>query len=180
MIDIDIVENHKIDKNKKNISKYFIAFIFVLGLFNLRGQQIKVFNTFEDLDSTIFKQNDTTYIINFWATWCKPCVKELPYFEMLHTKNRDQIIKVILVSLDFRKQLESKLLPLLVSEKITAQVYLLDDKDYNRWLSKVDESWSGSIPSTLLIKGKRKLFTEQEFDHYETLKNYVFAFINQP
>ncbi|MBK9735538.1 MAG: hypothetical protein IPO92_11425 [Saprospiraceae bacterium] len=104
----------------------------------------------------------------------------MPYFEQLHIKNKDQRIKVILVSLDFKKQLESKLRPFLASEKITADVFLLDDKDYNRWLAKVDEFWSGSIPSTLLIKGKKRLFTEQEFDHYDALKDYVFSFINQP
>jgi len=38
-------------------------------------------------------------VINFWATWCAPCVKEMPFFEKLNRDDKN--IKVILVSMDY-------------------------------------------------------------------------------
>lgn len=55
---------------------------------------------------------------------------------------------------------------------------LLSDKDYNAWLDKIDTSWSGAIPATLILNGKRKLFAEHEFESFPELNDYVNAFIN--
>ena len=73
--------------------------------------QIPVYENFEDLEPLFNRQTDTTYVINFWATWCKPCVEELPYFEQLFAEHKEEKLKVLLVSLDFPRQLESKLVP---------------------------------------------------------------------
>lgn len=138
--------------------------------------QIAVYEKFDDFEKAILKEDDNTYVINFWATWCAPCIKELPYFEKLHTDNPK--VKVILVSLDSRKDLEKKLVPFVNRKKITAQVVLLSDKDYNAWLDKIDASWSGAIPATLILNGKRKLFAEREFESFPELNNYINAFMN--
>ena len=138
--------------------------------------QIAVYEKFDAFEKAIIKEDDTTYVINFWATWCAPCIKELPYFEKLHTDNPK--VKVILVSLDSRNDLNKKLIPFVDRKKITAQVVLLSDKDYNAWLDKIDASWSGAIPATLIISGKRKLFAEREFENFTELNDYVNAFIN--
>ena len=111
-----------------------------------------------------------------WATWCAPCIKELPYFEQLHKENKK--VKVILVSLDSQKDLEKKLIPFIERKKITAEVLLLSDKDYNTWLSKIDKDWSGAIPATLLLEGKKHLFAEREFENFTELNDYVNSFIN--
>ena len=151
---------------------------FVLGLTMSQSAaaQIAVYEKFDAFEKAIIKEDDTIYVINFWATWCAPCIKELPYFEKLHTDNPK--VKVILVSLDSRKDLEKKLIPFVEKKKITAQVVLLSDKDYNAWLDKIDASWSGAIPATLMLNGKRKLFAEREFDSFPELNDYVNAFIN--
>lgn len=138
--------------------------------------QIAVYEKFDAFEKAILKENDNTYVINFWATWCAPCIKELPYFEQLHTENPK--VKVILVSLDSKKDLEKKLIPFIDRKQLTAEVILLSDKDYNAWLDKIDASWTGAIPATLIISGKRKLFAEREFDNFTELNNYVNAFIN--
>jgi len=151
---------------------------FVLGLTMCQSAsaQIAVYEKFDAFEKAIIKEDDTTYVINFWATWCAPCIKELPYFEKLHTDNPK--VKVILVSLDSRKDLEKKLIPFVDRKKITAQVVLLSDKDYNAWLDKIDASWSGAIPATLILNGKRKLFAEREFESFTELNDYVNAFIH--
>lgn len=138
--------------------------------------QITVYEKFDDFEKAVIKANDTVYVINFWATWCAPCIKELPYFEQLHKENKK--VKVLLVSLDSQKDLEKKLIPFIERKKITAEVILLSDKDYNTWLSKIDKDWSGAIPATLLLEGKKHLFAEREFENFTELNDYVNSFIN--
>jgi thiol-disulfide isomerase/thioredoxin len=153
-----------------------VFFVLGLTLSHSTTAQIAVYEKFEAFEKAILKKDDNTYVINFWAIWCAPCIKELPYFEQLHTENPK--VKVILISLDSRKDLEKKLIPFVARKQLTAEVILLSDKDYNAWLDKIDATWSGAIPATLIISGKRKLFAEREFDNFTELNDYVNAFIN--
>jgi hypothetical protein len=80
--------------------------------------------------------------------------------------------------LDFKDQIQTKLIPFLKRKKIQSEVVVLTDKNYNNWLSKVDENWSGSIPATLIIKGKKRVFAERDFATFEELNQYVNSNIN--
>lgn len=153
-----------------------IAFFFILSQTTF-AQHPVVYEKFADFEKNVIKNDENLYVINFWATWCAPCIKELPYFEQLHQQNKN--VKVILVSLDSRKDLEKKLIPFIQKKKLTAEVILLSDKDYNSWLDKIDKSWSGSIPATLIIKGNQKLFAERDFESYTELNDYINSFTNQ-
>jgi len=133
---------------------------------NLLSSKIHSLN-FDELQPLLNKNNDTTYVINFWATWCKPCVKELPAFEKLNKEYKDKRVKVILVSLDFPKQLESKLIPFVESRKIESQVVLLNDPDANSWIPKVDAFWTGAIPATLIYNANDRKFYERSFTYKE-------------
>lgn len=134
---------------------------------------------FKDLEPRLQNpNNDTTYIINFWATWCKPCVEELPYFEEITTQFKDQKIKVLLVSLDFKSKRESALIPFINKNKIKSEVVLLYEPDANSWISKVDSSWSGAIPATLFLKKNQRKFFGDSFEK-EELFNQINLFINQ-
>jgi len=82
------------------------------------------FNQFEPY---LHRQNDTIYIVNFWASWCIPCREEMPAFEKIREKYADKKLKVLLVSLDFSNQVESRLLPYIRANHIKSQVILLDD-----------------------------------------------------
>lgn len=151
-------------------------FLIITFAGSCSAQKIAVYEKFDAFEKAIIKEDETIYVINFWATWCAPCVKELPYFEQLHTENKN--VKVILVSIDSRKDLDKKLIPFIERKKITAEVVMFSDIDYNTWLPKIDQSWSGSIPATLIIKGKNRLFAEREFESYTELNDYVNSFIN--
>lgn len=155
---------------------YFITFFLIVSQI-ATAQKPLVFDKFDDFEKAILKKDDKIYVINFWATWCAPCVKELPYFEKLHLENKN--VEVILVSLDSGKDLEKKLIPFIAKKKITADVILLSDKDYNTWLNKIDPNWSGSIPATLLISGNQKLFAEREFESSTELNDYINSFTNK-
>ena len=157
--------------------KYFVSLVF-LFLFSsqIQAQKVAVFDRYSDLEKAVLNDENTTYVVNFWATWCAPCVKELPYFEQLNSENKN--IKVVLISLDFKNQYETKLLPFLKKKAIKSETVLLTDKDYNAWLPAVDKDWSGSIPATLVIKNGKKVFVEKMFSSYEELNQYVNSIIN--
>lgn len=116
--------------------------------------------SFSELEPILQKQTDTTYVINFWATWCKPCVKELPYFEKVNATASEEKIKVILVSLDFPENLESHVVPFIAKNNIQSEVILLADDNANDWIPKVDTTWSGAIPATIIYKGDKRVFVE--------------------
>jgi thiol-disulfide isomerase/thioredoxin len=158
---------------------YLSILLVTLCINAVQGQKFKTFEKFNDLEKALVKENDTLYVINFWATWCAPCVKELPHFESYNNENSNKKIKVILVSLDFSKQIDSHFKPFLKKKNYKTEVVLLNDKDYNSWLPKVDDSWSGSIPATWLIYGKKRLFVERDFKSADDLKKHINSFINQ-
>ena len=112
-------------------------------------------------------EEQTTYVINFWATWCKPCIKELPAFEELNARYQDKGVKVVLVSLDFPDILQSQVVPFVQKQGLNAEVVLLDDPDANSWIPKVSQQWSGAIPATLMIKGESERFYERSFTYEE-------------
>lgn len=118
---------------------------------------------FEQLYPLLHKEDDRTYVINFWATWCKPCIKELPYFEELSARYDTDKITVILVSLDFMEQLSTGLIPFIEKHQLQSQVLLLDDPAANQWIPKVDTNWSGAIPATLIYNKNKRSFYEQSF-----------------
>lgn len=123
---------------------------------------------FAGLEYFLNRDDDTTYVVNFWATWCVPCVEEMPHFEKLGEEYKDDNVKVLLVSLDMPKMVESKLLPFIKDKDIKNEVVLLRDPDANSWISKISPSWSGAIPATVIYKKDKKSFYEQSFD-YEQL-----------
>ncbi|MDH3711265.1 MAG: TlpA family protein disulfide reductase [Cyclobacteriaceae bacterium] len=123
---------------------------------------------FDTLQHLMNRNSQQIEVINFWATWCKPCIKELPYFQSIHQQMGDKV-NVTLISLDFADQLDSKVVPFVKKKGLTAKVLLLDEIDYNSWIDKVDPSWTGSIPATLVIdpqSGRRK-FVEGELKQEE-------------
>ena len=134
---------------------------------------IPVYEQFADLEPIFNQETDSTYVINFWATWCKPCVEELPYFEALHQQFSGEKLKVVLVSLDFPDKLESKLLPFVEEHQLESDVVALTDIDYNTWINKVNPDWGGAIPVTLVYNASERKFVSEQFANAEELNNLV-------
>jgi thiol-disulfide isomerase/thioredoxin len=128
---------------------------------------------FNSIEPYLVGNTDTVYVINFWATWCGPCRTELPGMEQIHRNFASKKVKVLLVSLDFPNQ-KKGLNKFLADNHITAPVLLLNEPDANAWIDKVDPSWSGALPATLIFKGKDRLFFEKELS-YEDVNRSVLS-----
>ncbi|MBL3657833.1 TlpA family protein disulfide reductase [Fulvivirga sediminis] len=142
------------------MKKLGILLTFLLGPVYLKAQDVPLVK-YDRLGSIIGQPGDEVRVINFWATWCKPCVKELPLFKNLAEGGH---IEVHLVSLDYADNLDKVNQFVSTNNYKDLNVILLDEIDYNSWIDKVDSSWSGAIPATLIIHPKtgKRLFVEGE------------------
>jgi thiol-disulfide isomerase/thioredoxin len=121
------------------------------------------------------RNSDQLKVINFWATWCKPCVKELPYF--VQAEKTFPEVDFIYMSIDFSSN-ASKAEKFALKRGLNPDgLYLIDDVDYNAWIDKVSPEWTGAIPATLMIKDGMKFFYEKEF-HEGELENLIKEKLN--
>ncbi len=122
----------------------------------------------EGLQQIIQNEKEQIQVVNFWATWCGPCIKELPLLEKLNADRND--VRVRLVSMDMDLDPDPEKVRKFVSrKKILSQVLILDERNPNLWIDKVDKNWSGALPATLVVNnktGKRK-FVERELHEGE-------------
>jgi thiol-disulfide isomerase/thioredoxin len=152
---------------KKTIRNVFLTISFVFNS-NLQSQNVSVYKI-NDLLKRIHNSSDTTYVVNFWATWCKPCVAELPDFEKLHINYHSKKVKVILVSMDFKEEIEKRLKAFIQKNQYTAEIILLDEINGNDFINQISEKWSGAIPATLITKNNKSTF-----QFFEKKVNYEF------
>ncbi|WP_190811557.1 redoxin domain-containing protein [Flagellimonas sp. S3867] len=132
---------------------------------------------YEGLEPLLYKDDGKTYIINFWATWCKPCIEELPYFEKVNAEQKDNNVEVVLVSLDMPSMWKSRLEPFVAKKDIKSKVVILDDPKQNDWIPKIDKDWGGGIPATLIYNKDKRGFYERGFT-YEELNEELVKYIN--
>jgi thiol-disulfide isomerase/thioredoxin len=128
-----------------------------------KPDKVHVVKSFVQFEPYLHRESDTLYVVNFWATWCVPCVKELPAFEKIHEKYSDKKVKVLLVSLDMADQVKNRLIPFLQKNNFTSDVVLLDDPHQNQWIDKVDAKWSGAIPFTVVYNKNSRESYERSF-----------------
>ena len=132
---------------------------------------------FEDFEPMLYKDDGKTYIVNFWATWCKPCLEEMPHFERIYSEYKGKGVEVVLVSLDMPNMWKSRLEPYVERNEIQSKVVILDDPKQNDWIPKVSAGWGGGIPATLIYNKEKRTFYERGFT-YEELTNELNRFIN--
>lgn len=158
--------------------KTLLALIFFLVSHGLLAQSPISVMDFGELEPRLHMDDGKTWVVNFWATWCAPCVKEMPYFEKIGKAYNDQGVKVLLVSLDFVNNLDSRVVPFVEKHQVSSEVILLDDPKANNWIPKVSGEWSGALPSTLIYNDKHRSFYEQTFT-YEELEAEVKKALNK-
>ncbi|TDX09825.1 AhpC/TSA family protein [Flavobacterium sp. S87F.05.LMB.W.Kidney.N] len=151
-------------------SFYYIILISIFSV-SAYSQNVKLLNI-NQLNERIKNGKDSTYVVNFWATWCAPCIKELPHFEKLKAEHKSEKLAVLLVSLDFKSKLESNVIPFVKRKNLKNEVFLLNESSPQEFIDRIDPSWSGSIPATLFIKNDKRKFVETEFTYEQLLTEY--------
>ena len=128
----------------------------------------------------IIAESKTPLIINFWATWCKPCIEELPYFEDEVTKYRKDSVELLLVSLDFKEAFPQAISTFAEKRKVKGQIFWLDETNADYFCPKIDPKWSGAIPATLFINNKTgyRNFVEAQISQ-EKLKKEIMALLEK-
>ena len=148
----------------------------LITTFTMAQEPVPVYD-FDGFEPYLQRDNDTTYVVNFWATWCKPCIKELPAFEELNEKYSNGKVKVLLVSLDFIRHYDTKLIPFIRDRELQSDVLLLNDPRSNRWINRVSPEWSGAIPATVIYCGNERRFYERSFT-FDELEEEVKKFMD--
>ena len=136
------------------------------SIVDISDVKVEVFD-YDGLEPLINKNDEKIHVVNFWATWCAPCVKELPYFENINEIYKENGVEVLLVSLDFPRNYDSKLKPFIKKHSLKSEVIAFDDIDQNRWIPAINKDWSGALPATIIYNDEKRQFYERSFTQEE-------------
>ncbi|MBN2350236.1 MAG: TlpA family protein disulfide reductase [Bacteroidales bacterium] len=122
-------------------------------------------------------RNDTVYLLHFWATWCAPCIKEIPDLLKIEEQLKDKKFKLVLISLDFENQIQSKLVPFLAKNEMKPPYYLLKQERGYEWINKINSNWSGALPASIIFNRKNYDFYEKSFSYSELYRLLTTKYI---
>jgi len=144
---------------------------------NTEAPEVKAVK-FKEIQRLMDDPSGDLQVINFWATWCGPCVKEMPGFEKAREKYASKGVKFTLVSLDFKENLQNKVIPFVQRKGIKSNVILLDNTKYDTWIDKVNSDWEGEIPVTLFVNKKKgiRYFVKSTIE-YDELDQTIARFL---
>ena len=165
----------------KIIKSLLIAGLLVLAA-GAGAQEIRKVKIIEV--EQIITESKTPLIVNVWATWCGPCIEEIPYFiEEVRKHNAtvtyaEDSIRLLLVSLDFKEAFPKDISSFAKKRKFNAEIVWLDETNADYFCPKIDAKWSGAIPATLFVNHKTgyRNFFEEQLSH-EDLKKEVMAIL---
>lgn len=159
---------------------YLVSLLLFITTCALRGQVFTTYESFSELEQRIQQAGSkTTTVINFWATWCGPCVEELSYFQELHQNFAGPDFQILLISLDMKNRLDKSLIPFLEKHQPKSEVILLSDQDADSWIPKVHPNWEGTIPATVVIRGEQRALFSEQFASYAELETFVTDFLKK-
>jgi len=136
-----------------------IIFLFIAAGLEAQIKAIKI----TDLERTI-KESKTPMIINFWATYCVPCIEEIPYFQEMTKKYKSKGVSLLLVSLDLKTAYPTKIDAMAKRLQLTAPIAWLNETNADYFCPRVDSSWSGGLPASLFVSnatGYRKFYEDE-------------------
>lgn len=136
-----------------NVLKLTVLLLLGLSGTTATAQNLYREVKFTQVDSLINAGSERLTVVNFWATWCKPCVAELPYFRQASEVFSEQPVDFVFVSLDFTSQIQSKLVPFLEKDPLPGVSWWLNERKLQPFIDKIDPDWSGAIPFTLFLNG---------------------------
>ncbi|HEX2845508.1 MAG TPA: TlpA disulfide reductase family protein [Chitinophagaceae bacterium] len=158
------------------LKSLLIGCVLLLGSGFVMGQKVAKVKVTE-LEKMI-TESRTPLIINFWATYCKPCIAEMPHFEKLGAKYKEKGLMVVFVSLDMEDDYPEKVDSFVAKRKLKNKVVWLDETNADYFCPKIDPKWSGAMPATLFVnntKSYRRLLEEELTE--EELEKEIMAIL---
>ncbi|MFT7591403.1 MAG: thiol-disulfide isomerase/thioredoxin [bacterium] len=168
----------KVSANIRETVTVLLFLTLIVGCTQEQKPRLEVVN-YDQLFDIIKPSDDKLYVVNFWATWCKPCMEELPHFLELDADFRsNKKYEMILVSLDNPSNLKTGVVRVVQTMNIQPNVFLLDDaKRMNEWIPAINEDWSGSIPATAFYKNGVQLEFHEGQLTKEELNNLIQKYL---
>jgi thiol-disulfide isomerase/thioredoxin len=156
--------------------KLFSIFLLSLVLFaaeTLNAQKLSVINQAEVTSLAHMKADSgQTIVINFWATWCGPCVREIPYFVQADTSLREENFKFVFVSFDPLNN-ESKVQKFIDKNGMPGTHYIIGNYEMEALIKQVHPKWEGGIPFTLAITQKETRYHEGAFENFRQFWQFI-------
>src|SRR6185503_4768895 len=126
------------------IFRVLLLSLFIPAISSAQELQLLSFN---DLNQILNNHDGKTRVINFWATWCKPCTDEIPSLVKAEESPAYANVEFVFVSVDFQSQNQK------VKDKIKELgmkgILVQLNEQGGDWIGKMDENWSGAIPYTI-------------------------------
>ena len=129
----------------RNIKRALVVAGILMLPYLLAAQEIKKINI-KDLQAYI-QESSHPLIVNFWATYCSPCIEEIPYFQKAVDKYKDKGIELLLVSLDLPKFFPDRIAAFAHDKEFKAHIVWLSETNADYFCQMVDKRWSGGIPA---------------------------------
>jgi thiol-disulfide isomerase/thioredoxin len=153
------VHNKKSGEINIMIKKLFFLLLFlsVFGVSSLFAQEVEPLSNVKDIEQVLNSNKGKVVLLNFWATWCKPCVKEFPELIKLYNDYKDKGFEIVFISTDVPDDVEAKVIPFLKKQGVEFTTYYNNFNDPAELINFVDKNWEGAIPSTYIYDKKGKL-----------------------
>lgn len=158
------------------MNRFILLFFLFVFCTQTKAQEIKRWKMNDLLD--YINQSDSALVVNFWATFCGPCIEEIPYFQTIAAKYKNQKVKLLLVSLDFKEYYPKKISAFAKRFGFTAEIVWLDEEKPDDFCPKIDSTWSGAMPATLFVNksNQHRTFVETQLKPKEVetaIKNLI-------
>lgn len=158
-------------------TKQLFTFLLILFTFiavnTLSAQKINVLKGSEVIKMAhLNADSGQTIVINFWATWCVPCVRELPYFVQADTSLVGENYKFIFVSFDPTDS-KTKVEKFIDKNGLPGTHYIIGTYDDSNFFDQVHPKWQGGIPFTLVITPKETKYHEGAFENFRQFWQFI-------
>jgi len=135
---------------------------------------------FEEFEAVLATEKGNVLLVNIWATWCKPCVHEMPGLEKLHQNYQGKGVKVVTLSLDEVAKADSLVVPYWDSMHFSMDNYLIATPDQGSFVNKIDPLWIGLLPTSFIFNPEgKKIETVTGALSYNSFEKKVLKVLNE-